>query len=106
MKLLSLIERVWWYFNPYVEVTVRWPVGEIVVEYGDPRWYDCGARLVLIQSADPNDHYRPFLEEWIGRQRWDWQFLMKNNDARDNRITIRIRQKHAVFATHVAMMWN
>jgi hypothetical protein len=99
-------EKIWWYFTPYMEISVRWPKGPVAVQYGDPRWYDCGATWVQIESADPNDHYRPFMEEWIGRQGWDWSWYMGNTDARDNRLTIRIREKHAVFATHIAMMWN
>lgn len=89
-----------------MEISVKWPKGSIAVGYNDPRWYDVGASLVEVESADPNDHYRPFMEEWIGRQRWDWSWYMGNTDARDNRLTIRIREKHAVFATHIAMMWN
>lgn len=107
MKTLKkYFEKIWWYFTPYMEISVRWPKGDVAVGYSDPRWYDCGASLVLIESADPNDHYRPFMEEWIGKQGRDWSWYMRNTDVRDNRLTIRIREKHAVFATHIAIMWN
>lgn len=105
-KILSQIERVWWHFEPYVEVNVQWPVGTIVIDRTDPRWYDVGAYRVEIESADPNDHYRPFLEEWIGRQRWDWAWYLGDTDARDNRLTIRLRKKYAAYASHITLMWN
>jgi len=106
MDIKKLIKKIWWSFAPYIEISVKWPKGKIAVKYGDSRWYDCGATWVEIESADPNDHYRPFMEEWIGRQGRDWDWYMGNTDVRDNRLTIRIREKHAVFATHIAMMWN
>ena len=37
---------------PSVTINVKWPVDEV--------------------SADPNDHYRPWLQEHVGRQGWDW----------------------------------
>lgn len=103
---MKLLERIWWYYTPYMEISVKWPKGSVVVGYDDPRWYDVGASLVEVESADPNDHYRPFMQEWIGRQRWDWSWYMGNTDARDNRLTIRIRKKHYIFASHIAMIWN
>ena len=104
--MLSRLEKIWWYFVPWVEVRVQWPSGYIAVGSKDSRWYDVGARLVEVHSADPNDFYRPFMEEWIGRQGWDWSWYMGNTDARDNRLTIRLRKKHEIFASHLVIMWN
>lgn len=106
VKMKNLIEKMWWKLVPYVEISVKWPVGMIVVGYDDSRWYDVGATWVEVESADPNDHYRPFMEEWIGKQRWDWSWYMGNTDARDNRLTIRLRKKHEIFASHLVIMWN
>ena len=106
-KIRSLIEHVWWRCVPYVEVNVKWPKGPLIVDYNDPRWVDLGgAAWVSIDSADPDDHYRPFMEQWIGRQRWDWAWYLGNTDARDNRLTIRIRKKYETYASHIAIMWN
>lgn len=103
----KIFEKIWWYFTPCMEISVKWPKGKIVVNHDDPRWVDLGGAVwVELESADPNDHYRPFMEEWIGRQGRDWAWYMGGTDARDNRLTIRIREKHAVFATHIAIMWN
>lgn len=106
MDVKKLIENVWWKLVPYVEIGVKWPVGAIVVGYDDPRWYDCGACFVEIESADPNDFYRPFMEEWIGKQGWDWSWYMGNNDVAENRLTIRVREKYSIYASHIAIMWN
>lgn len=106
-KIGDLVERIWWYFTPYMEISVRWPSGYIEVDHNDPRWCDLGGAVwVKLESADPNDFYRPYMEEWIGRQGWDWAWYMGNTDAAENRLTIRMREKHAVFATHIAMMWS
>ena len=104
--MLGLLDRLWWYFVPWVEVNVKWPSGYIGVGRDDPRWYDVGARLVEVHSADPNDFYRPFMEEWIGRQHIEWTWYMANNDAAENRLTIRMRRKYKIYASHIAMMWN
>ena len=106
MDVKKLIEKIWWKLVPYVEISVKWPKGNIVVGYSDPRWYDVGATWVEIESADPNDHYRPFMEEWIGKQGWDWSWYMGNNDAAENRLTIRVQKKYSVYASHIAIMWN
>lgn len=104
--MLSRWEKIWWYFVPWVEVNVKWPSGPIGVGCEDPRWYDCGATWVEVFSADPNDHYRPFMQSWIGHQRRDWSWYMGNNDAAENRLTIRMRKKYAIYASHIAIMWN
>ena len=104
--MMTRLEKIWWYFVPWIEVSVKWPSGPIGVGYDDARWYDVGAARVQIHSADPNDHYRPFMEQYVGRQGPDWQWYMANNDAAENRLTIRMRRKYAINATHISMMWN
>lgn len=98
---LNLINRLWWYFMPGVVIRVKWPKGFYVVlnEMSD------GSR-VGTESADPNDHYRPWLEEHVGRQGWDWNWGMGNMDATENRLTIKIRRKYAKYATIAKLMWT
>jgi hypothetical protein len=60
----------------------------------------------LVHSADPNDHYRPYLEKHVGKQGVDWNWGMANRDATDNRLTIKVRQKHQKYATILSLMWN
>jgi len=105
---LNLIETLWWRFMPGVVINVRWPTGNIVVNDKDPRWCDMGGAVWvdLGFSSDPNDHYRPWMEEHVGRQGWDWNWGMADRDATDNRLTIKIRQKHAKYATMAGIMWS
>lgn len=104
---LNIKDKLWWRFVPGVVINVRWPRGKIVVDHNDPRWCDLGGAVwVELDSADPNDFYRPWLEEHVGRQGWDWNWGMGSHDATENRLTIKIRKKHAVYATHIAMTWS
>jgi hypothetical protein len=45
------------------------------------------------------------MEANVGRQGWDWDWGMANNDARNDTLTIKIRQKHAAYATIMALKW-
>lgn len=104
---LNIVQQLWWRFMPGVVINVKWPKGPLVVDHNDPRWVDLGGAVwVSIDSADPNDHYRPWMEKNVGKQGWDWNWGMANNDATENRLTIKIRQKHAKYATIAAMRWS
>jgi hypothetical protein len=46
------------------------------------------------------------MEQHVGRQGWDWQWGMADRDASDNRLTIKIRQKYAKYATIAAIRWS
>ena len=105
---LNIWQQLWWRFMPGPVISVRWPRGNIVVNDEDPRWVDWGGAVWvdLGFSADPNDHYRPWLEANVGRQGWDWNWGMANNDATQDRLTIKIRQKKAGYATIAAVRWS
>lgn len=105
---LNIWQQLWWRFIPGVIINVKWPTGNIVVNDEDPRWCDMGGAVWvdLGFSADPNDHYRPWLEKHIGKQGWDWNWGMANLDATDNRLTIKIRKKYAKYATLAAVLWS
>ena len=104
---LNLYDKLWWRFMPGVVINVAWPVGQVKVDpdlrHGIWSGYDPGD---YVQSADPNDHYRPWMEEHVGKQGWDWNWGLGNNDAADNRLTIKIRRKHEKYATMAALMWS
>ena len=106
---LNILQKLWWRFVPGVVINVRWPTGAIVAGPGpeDPFWYDLGgAAYVTFESADPNDHYRPWMEQHVGKQGWDWNWGMADRDATDNGLTIKIRQRHAKYATIAAIRWS
>ena len=92
---------------PGVVINVAWPKGQIRVgpchRLG---WNGIGDYFEYVDSADPNDFYRPWLEEHVGKQGWDWNWGMANTDATNNRLTIKIRRKHAQWATMAALLWS
>lgn len=97
---LNLREKLWWRFMPGVIINVRWPKGWVVLRE------DPDGSCVSTESADPNDHYRPWMEANVGRQKWDWDWGMANTDVSDNRLTIKIRQKHSECAIIAKLMWS
>ena len=96
---MNLRSKLWWLLMPGEVISVKWPVGTVRVPNGD----NTGT---LTESADPNDHYRPWLEKNVGKQGWDWQWGMANTDATLNRLTIKIRRKYAAQATIAALRWG
>ena len=104
---LNIKEKLWWRFMPGVIINVAWPAEKsVIVDVSDPRWDgSLGTRLQEGFSADPNDIYRPWLEKHVGRQNWDWNWGLVGNDSAENRLTIKIRQKHAKYATIAAIQW-
>lgn len=96
---LNLYNKLWWRFMPGVVINVAWPTGEIRIEQDPSGIWD------YRRSADPNDFYRPWLEKNVGKQGWDWNWGMGGNDASENRLTIKIRQKYAEYATMAALRW-
>jgi hypothetical protein len=112
-KLKDWYSQLYWWIVGYVEITVKWPEHKMIIgKHGDPGWYDVGATYVEFETSDPNDHYRPFLEEWIGRQGRDWDWYLRwhgrNIETQESNgyLTIRMRKKHAIYASHIALMWN
>lgn len=87
-------------------ISVKWPDGEVVIDESMPQWdWTVGPSRYIIESADPNDHYRPWMEANVGRQGWDWDWGMADRDAIDNRLTIKFRRGKDECATMAALMW-
>jgi hypothetical protein len=97
---LNILQKLWWRFMPGVVINVKWPKGWVVLHE------DLDGSKVSADSADPNDHYRPWMEHYVGRQGWDWNWGMADRDATDNRLTIKIRQRHEKYATIAAIRWS
>lgn len=66
----SLLNRIWWKFMPGIYIHMPWPVGPVNVK--NP----CSEIFLNPgpESADPNDHWRAWLEREVGKQgsAWDW----------------------------------
>ena len=100
VKPKRLIESAWWRWMPGVTFTVKWPVGWVILD----QMPDGSTTSAF--SADPNSHYRPWMEKNVGRQGWDWQWALHDNNAAENRLTIKIRNKHAKWATMATLQWS
>lgn len=92
---------------PGTIITVKWPVGWVVLHENSD-----GSK-VSTESADPNDHYRPWLEKNVGRQgvNWDWRignFIASNGSGTvgHDTIEIKIRKGKDDFATVAKLMWG
>ncbi len=104
---LNIRERLWWRWVPGVIINVAWPKGNIVVTEDHPLWdWTIGPSKYIVESADPNDHYRPEMERLIGRQGWHWNWGVAGNDVAENRLTIKIVKSKAKYATMLALRWT
>jgi hypothetical protein len=98
---------LWWKFASGPTIEVKWPNGWVVLhENAD------GTR-VCADSADPNDHYRPWLEENVGKQGrdWDWRpgSVVTCNGSGTvgvDTVAIKFRKGKASFASMAALKWN
>ena len=50
------------------DAVVPWPRG----------WVESKAFGSQVFSSDPNDHYREWLEQHVGKQGWDWEWEIAN----------------------------
>ena len=99
--MLGFVNRVWWRLMPGTTFKVKWPVGAIIEEFEDQ--YKTNGSLF---SSDPNEHYRPFLEKYVGRQGWDWDWAMIDTDITENLLTVKLRRGKEKYATLLAMRWS
>ena len=58
-----------------------------------------------VESADPNDHYRPWLELNVGKQGREWDWGLRNSDAHDNTLSIRFKRDNEMLAMTAKLMW-
>jgi hypothetical protein len=97
---MNVFNKLWWLLMPGTVINVKWPKGWVILSESPD------GSTVSTDSADPNDHYRPWLEKHVGKQGWDWQWGMANTDASENRLTIKIRRKYAEHAIIAALRWS
>lgn len=110
MENKTLLDWIWWKLMPGVKIKVKWPRDEVVAGPGlsDPRWRDWWgvAAYIKFPSADPNDHYRPWLEKNVGKQGWDWDWrIVDKDDMSTDKLTIKFRRGKEQYASIVGVMW-
>lgn len=105
--MLKWINQLWWRFIPGVEIKVIWPNGSLLIDESHPTWdWTVGTSRYWVESADPNEHYRPKIERLVGRQGWDWDWCLKDNDIAENRLTIKFRKGKDTWASYFLLKWS
>ena len=104
---LTLYSKLWWKFMPGTIIKVKWPVGDIVIDETHPCWdWSNGPSKYIVSSADPNDHYRPWMEAKVGKQGWDWDWGMQDTDITENKLSIKFRRGKENQATICSLRWS
>ena len=105
-RTLNIFSNLWWKYMPGTIIEVKWPVGWVVLNddgYGG---------IVSTEYADPNDHYRPELEKYVGKQGWDWDWRIGNTKTDNGAGTtgcdtlyIKFRKGKDDFASVAKLKW-
>lgn len=82
----STHRNLWWRYMPGVQIKVKWPTASPI--------------------ADPNYHYRDWLEKHVGRQGWDWNWEMTTDDVFNNTLTVKFRKGRERQAVIAGLMWT
>lgn len=107
IRQLRFVEKLWWRWMPGVTIKVKWPVGNVIVLPTDDGFdWAVGTTPQEIFSADPNDHYRPWMEANVGQQGWDWNWRLTDNDVAENILTIKFRRGREQWASVAALRWT
>lgn len=82
---------------------------EIHYRMGDPitaAWWKFmpGITIELPWITDPNVCWRPELERLVGKKGWDWDW--RTSPGTDCTLIIKVRNKHAAWATMALLKWN
>lgn len=102
-SLIEIVKSIYWQSRLKHTITVKWPSGYVDVGPNSREWNGItGKSRQQVWTADPNDHYRPWLEAHVGKQHqdWDWGALHTNE------IKITFRTGKEEWATQAALMWN
>lgn len=102
---IKTFNKLWWLWMPGMTIHLPWP----------PTWTTPDQYGVSINSSDPNDHYRPWLEENCGCQGWDWDwrvvfqrdvFRVYNNPYQlDDAVEIKFRKGKESIAVLAKLRW-
>ena len=93
-QLIQLWNKIWWKFMTAEVITLLWPIGTTEPDSNGETH----------ESADPNDHWRPWLEANIGRQHFDWEWDVNAKDL--DMVEIRVRRGKRDFAIQAKLRWG
>lgn len=105
-RTLNPLKTLWWKCMPGTTINVEWPTG----------WTEADHLGNQTFSADPNDHFRPWLEKNVGKQGWDWDWRLGPITGAQGRpggpivlagdyLAIKFRKGKTKYATMFAMRW-
>ena len=90
---------------PGITVQLPWPTVYQTLNAGG----------VIMYSIDPDDHYRPWLEENCGRQGWDWDWrvlyqrdvfrLYNQSPHSDDVVEVKFRKGKESIAVLAKLRW-
>lgn len=111
------IEAIKWRLMPGEIITLPWPnVKEFTVAHNSLYWKDLGGAMNVVVATDsPNLHYRPYLEESIGKQGRDWMWRHVSGGSvfvdpqfhRDiDRVQIKIHKRKAKWTNILLLKWG
>lgn len=88
--------RLYWKFMTGATVDVKWPNPNDLLSING----------FTFDTSDPNEIYRPWLEENVGKQGrdWDWTNFYKQDDPFEIRIFLSRRKKY--LAPMIGLMWQ
>lgn len=104
---VSLMHLLWWKVMCGATIKVRWPYGEVLVGPNSRYWDGTTGELrQIVISADPNDHYRDWLEDNVGKQGFDWEWALAGDDLTKETLTIRFRRGKKKYAILASLLWS
>lgn len=93
------LQEWYWRIMAGATVIVKWPIlSKIQTTHGP-----------FIFTGDPNESYRPWLEENVGKQGIDWEWRVRFgvlHGERTDHVQIYLRRGKTKFAPMIALMWN
>ena len=103
----SLGEWLFWKYGKGPTIKVKWPVGWVLLHQNPD------GSAVGTESADPNDHFRPWLEKNVGKQNRDWMWKI-GPAAADNgsgtrgydTLLIKFSRKKAKWSSIAVLLWG
>jgi len=88
--------NIWWHLMPGKSISLPWPNG----------WTEPDHLGNQFLSADPNDHWRPWLEANVGRQGWDWDWRLDGRSpGYHGNLEIRFRRGRQEAMMAFALRW-
>lgn len=93
--LTQIWSNIWWKYCPGEIVEVSWPRGwHPLDETGE---VDC-------ETSDPNTAYRWYLEKYVGKQGWDWDWKLGSFD--NDSLLIKVRKNKATICSLLVLKWK